>query len=153
MLRFKKCCCTLWFAETSGLSCTIQTFSTTAIRALLRSFSVCAQTRFQAPDSLVFDSFLVIRTGAGTKWWKDTDWSNNILRHWPRNTRQNVWNYIGLNYKRVYQIVIRKPFGLTVANRLPLTMLTSSDYLDQFRFLENCPPTPPLSQHFALNEK
>ena len=24
---------------------------------------------------------------------------------------------------------------------------------DQFRFLGNCPPTPPLSQHFALNEK
>ena len=24
---------------------------------------------------------------------------------------------------------------------------------DQFRFLENCNPTPPLSQHFALNEK
>ena len=25
--------------------------------------------------------------------------------------------------------------------------------LDQFRFLGNCPPTPPLSQHFALGEK
>ena len=24
---------------------------------------------------------------------------------------------------------------------------------DQFRFLENCPPTPPLSHHFALSEK
>ena len=24
---------------------------------------------------------------------------------------------------------------------------------DQFRFLGNCPPTPPLSQHFALSEK
>ena len=24
---------------------------------------------------------------------------------------------------------------------------------DQLRFLENCPPTPPLSQHFALSEK
>ena len=23
----------------------------------------------------------------------------------------------------------------------------------QFRFLGNCPPTPPLSQHFALREK
>ena len=23
---------------------------------------------------------------------------------------------------------------------------------DQFRFLENCPPTPPLSHHFALSE-
>ena len=23
---------------------------------------------------------------------------------------------------------------------------------DQFRFLRNCPPTPPLSQHFALSE-
>ena len=124
MLRFKKCCCTLWFAETSGLPCTFQTFSTTAIRTWFRLFSVCAQTRFQAPDSLVYDNFLLIRKSAGTKWWKDTDWSNNILRHWPRNTRHNVWNYIGLNYKRVYQILIRKPFGLTVANRLPLTMLT-----------------------------
>ena len=26
------------------------------------------------------------------------------------------------------------------------------DKRDQFRFLGNCPPTPPLSQHFALNE-
>ena len=25
--------------------------------------------------------------------------------------------------------------------------------LDQFRFLENFPPIPPPSQHFALNEK
>ena len=149
MLRFKKCCCTLWFAETFGLPCTFQTFSTTAIRTWLRLFSVCAQTRFQAPDSLVYDSFLVIRTGAGTKWWKDTDWSNNILRHGPRNIRQNVWNYIGLNYKRVYQILIRKPFGLTVA-RLPLTMLTIWVNLG---FWKNCPPIPPLSQHFALNEK
>ena len=24
---------------------------------------------------------------------------------------------------------------------------------DQFRFLENCPPTPPLSQHFVLSEQ
>ena len=26
-------------------------------------------------------------------------------------------------------------------------------HLDQFRFLANCPPTPPLSQHFAVCEK
>ena len=26
-------------------------------------------------------------------------------------------------------------------------------FLDQFRFLGNYPPTPPLSQHFALSEK
>ena len=25
--------------------------------------------------------------------------------------------------------------------------------LDQFRFLGNCPPTPPLIHHFALSEK
>ena len=24
---------------------------------------------------------------------------------------------------------------------------------DRFRFLGNCPPTPPLSQHFALSER
>ena len=24
---------------------------------------------------------------------------------------------------------------------------------DQLRFMRNCPPTPPLSQHFALSEK
>ena len=24
-------------------------------------------------------------------------------------------------------------------------------FLDQFRFLGNCPPTPPLTQHFALS--
>ena len=26
-------------------------------------------------------------------------------------------------------------------------------YSDQFRFLGNCPPTPPRSQHFALSKK
>ena len=26
-------------------------------------------------------------------------------------------------------------------------------YLDQFRFLGNCPPTPPLRQHFGLSKK
>ena len=25
--------------------------------------------------------------------------------------------------------------------------------MDHYTFLENCPPTPPLSQHFALSEK
>ena len=25
--------------------------------------------------------------------------------------------------------------------------------MDQLRFLRNCPPTPPLTQHFALSEK
>ena len=30
--------------------------------------------------------------------------------------------------------------------------LPVNDKTDQFRFLENCPPTPPLSQHFALSE-
>ena len=25
--------------------------------------------------------------------------------------------------------------------------------LDHYTFLGNCPPTPPLSQHFALSEK
>ena len=29
----------------------------------------------------------------------------------------------------------------------------ADDLLEEFRFLENCPPTPPLSQHFALSEK
>ena len=27
------------------------------------------------------------------------------------------------------------------------------DFLDYYRFLGSCPPTPPLSQHFTLNEK
>ena len=27
------------------------------------------------------------------------------------------------------------------------------DFLDYYGLLGNCPPTPPLSQHFALNEK
>ena len=27
------------------------------------------------------------------------------------------------------------------------------DFLDYYRLLGDCPPTPPLSQHFALNEK
>jgi len=29
----------------------------------------------------------------------------------------------------------------------------ANDLLDQFRVLEYCPPTPPLSQHFTLSEK
>lgn len=28
-----------------------------------------------------------------------------------------------------------------------------ANFTDQLPFLGNCPPTPPLSQHFALNEK
>ena len=27
------------------------------------------------------------------------------------------------------------------------------DFLDYYTLLENCPPTPPLSQHFALSER
>ena len=30
---------------------------------------------------------------------------------------------------------------------------TIIDHRDQFRFLEKCPPTPPLHQHFVLSEK
>ena len=29
----------------------------------------------------------------------------------------------------------------------------SVDVLEQFRFLGNCPPTPPLSHHFSLSER
>ena len=32
-------------------------------------------------------------------------------------------------------------------------MVNGKKRLDQFRFLVNCPPTPPLSQNFALSEK
>ena len=32
----------------------------------------------------------------------------------------------------------------------PLTLVL--DVSDQFRFLGNCPPTPPLTQHFASTE-
>ena len=129
MLGFKKCCCTLWFTETSGLplACEQRTHFRSSLLSL-RKYVCCSQASrhvlfrlFQPLQSerdsdcsrfalkrvfrrlihLFFDSFLLIRTSAGTKWWKDTDWSNNILRHWPRNTRHNVWNYIGLNYKRL----------------------------------------------------
>ena len=32
------------------------------------------------------------------------------------------------------------------------TKYTFARKMDQFRFLGNCPPTPPLSHHFALSE-
>ena len=34
----------------------------------------------------------------------------------------------------------------------PLKMFRINKKGDQFRLLGNCPPTPPLSHHFALNE-
>ena len=34
-----------------------------------------------------------------------------------------------------------------------LSTPVDSDYLDHYTFLGNCPPTPPLSQHFVLSEK
>ena len=36
---------------------------------------------------------------------------------------------------------------------LPQTCYVVANQEDQFRFLGNCPPTPPLTQHFALSEK
>ena len=33
------------------------------------------------------------------------------------------------------------------------SLLSGLDQKDQFRFLGNCPPTPPLSHHFAISEK
>ena len=32
-------------------------------------------------------------------------------------------------------------------------MVDCKKRLDQFRFMGNCPPTPPVTQHFALCEK
>ena len=44
--------------------------------------------------------------------------------------------------------------GATNENSNPNEYLTSENDLDQFRFLRNCPPTPPLSQHFVpVSEK
>ena len=40
----------------------------------------------------------------------------------------------------------------TIMN-LPLDWEKSFVFLEQFRFLGNCPPTSPLSQHFSLSEK
>ena len=34
-----------------------------------------------------------------------------------------------------------------------IIIISSQKALDQFRFLGNCPPTPPLSHHFSLSEK
>ena len=55
------------------------------------------------------------------------------------------------------------PLGETLENcsQLPLFVLfiykheqnKSKRKADQFRFLGNCAPTPPLSHHFALSEK
>ena len=35
----------------------------------------------------------------------------------------------------------------------PSSFLKVVNTTDQFRFLRNCPPTPPLSQYFSLSEK
>ena len=34
-----------------------------------------------------------------------------------------------------------------------MTRASLKNAFDEFRFLGNCPPTPPLSQHYALSEK
>ena len=51
------------------------------------------------------------------------------------------------------QITYFVPF-INFVNDIPLQLSRSSvDILDQFSFLGNCPPTPPLNHHFAVREK
>ena len=74
-------------------------------------------------------------------------------------------SYTGVYYKR-YGLFSR--FGLMkmdqpirVSKRVPFSMeqqefinlFFAEKLMDQFRFLGNCPPTPPLSHHFAVSEK
>ena len=56
-----------------------------------------------------------------------------------------------------YSSVIIAPGDTTKTAGMPLGKSQNNprkyQKLDQYRFLGNCPPTPPLSQHFALSEK
>ena len=62
---------------------------------------------------------------------------------------------------RPYKSRINLGFWETAHLPLPLPLPSAkkpaqdsqNDNWDQFRFLGNCPPTPPLSTHFALSEK
>ena len=46
-------------------------------------------------------------------------------------------------------MVIRQPYK----SFMDFHILLSEIKTNQFRFLGNCPPIPPLTQHFALSEK
>ena len=49
-----------------------------------------------------------------------------------------------------YLFVCLFVFGMTLSFKAILKQMVLD--WDQIRFLGNCPPTPPLSQHFAVNE-
>ena len=62
-----------------------------------------------------------------------------------------------ITYYYIYYILLQityfVPF-INFVNDIPLQLSRSSvDILDQFTFLGNCPPTPPLNHHFAVREK
>ena len=56
-------------------------------------------------------------------------------------------------FLRLFTPVLSLKFQVAGYMQLGGGKLYSLEVLGQFRFLGNCPPTPPLSQHFALIEK
>ena len=67
-----------------------------------------------------------------------------------------IWNRgskVAVEYKRKgFRVPATTPPSLPTPPKTSQS-ITREEIMDQFRFLGNCPPTPPLAQHFAPSEK
>ena len=80
-------------------------------------------------------------------------WNRNIQRKIIIFNYTKLWFYIQIKYLIENQCSDQAQKAETVLSAVSLIFFISIDLLDQYQYLGNCPPTPPLAQQQSIDNK
>ena len=80
-------------------------------------------------------------------------WNRNIQRKIIIFNYTKLWFYIQIKYLIENHCSGQAQKAETVLSAVSLIFVISIDLLDQYQYLGNCPPTPPLAQQQSIDNK
>ena len=80
-------------------------------------------------------------------------WKRNIQRKIIIFNYTKLWFYIQIKYLIENHCSDQAQKAETVLSAVSLIFVISIDLLDQYQYLGNCPPTPPLAQQQSIDNK
>ena len=80
-------------------------------------------------------------------------WNRNIQRKIIIFNYTKLWFYIQIKYLIENHCSAQAQKAETVLSAVSLIFVISIDLLDQYQYLGNCPPTPPLAQQQSIDNK
>ena len=80
-------------------------------------------------------------------------WNRNIQRKIIIFNYTKLWFYIQIKYLIENHCSGQAQKAETVLSAVSLIFVISIDLLDQYQYLGNCPPTPPLAQQKSIDNK